>query len=52
MKGINCSCFKLEEKAIKSVKTSIDTFMNVIGDKFATRLRWGKSTISSSVITS
>ena len=35
MKLINYACFKLEEKATRSVKNDKNTFINIIGDKFA-----------------
>ena len=35
MKAINYACFKLEEKATRSVKKKKNNFINVIGDKFA-----------------
>ena len=39
MKAINYACFKLEEKATRSVKKKKNNFINVIGDKFATSIR-------------
>ena len=35
MKLINYACFKLEEKATRSVKNDKNTLINIIGDKFA-----------------
>ena len=34
MKAVNYACFKLEEKATRSVKKKKNNFINVIGDKF------------------
>ena len=34
MKTINYACFKLEEKATRSVKKNKNNFINVTGDKF------------------
>ena len=34
MKAINYACFKLEEKATKSIKKDKNDFINVIKDKF------------------
>ena len=34
VKAINSGCFKLEEKAIRSVKKNKNNFINVIRDKF------------------
>ena len=36
MKAVNYACFKLEEKATRSVKNN---FINVIGGKFALSIR-------------
>ena len=33
MKAINYACFKLEEKATRSVKKNKSNFIKVIGDK-------------------
>ena len=35
MKAINYACFRLEEKATRSVKEKKNNFINVVGDKFA-----------------
>ena len=35
MKTINYACFKLEEKATRSIKKNKNNFLNVIEDKFA-----------------
>ena len=35
MKAMNYSFFKLERKAIRSVKKKKNNFINFIGDKFA-----------------
>ena len=39
MKAITYACFKLEEKATRSVKKKKNNFINVIGDKFARSIR-------------
>ena len=47
MKAINYTCFKLEKKPTsRSVKKNKNNFINVIGDKFAMSIGWGKLTIS------
>ena len=33
------TCFKLEEKATRSVKKNKDNFINVMGDKFTMSIR-------------
>ena len=45
MKAINYACFKLEKKTTRSIKKNKNNFINVIGDKFAMIIRWGKSTV-------
>ena len=37
MKAINYACFKLDERATRSVKNK--NFINVIGDKFTMSIR-------------
>ena len=44
MKAINYTCFKQEEKT--SFKKNKNNFINIIADKFAMIIRWGKLTIS------
>ena len=39
MERINYACFKLEEKAFRSVKKNKNNFISVIGNKFATGIR-------------
>ena len=39
MKAVNYACFKLEEKATRSVKKKKNNFINVIRDKFAMSIR-------------
>ena len=39
MKAINYTCFKLEEKATRSVKKKKNNFINFTGDKFAMSIR-------------
>ena len=39
MKAVNYTCFKLEEKITRSVKTNKSNFINFIGDKFAMSIR-------------
>ena len=39
MKAINYACFKLEEKATRSVEKNKNNFINIIGDKFAMSIR-------------
>ena len=39
MKAVNYACFKLEEKATRSVKKKENNFINVIRDKFAMSIR-------------
>ena len=39
MKAINYACFKLEEKATRSIKKKEKNFIDVIGDKFAMSIR-------------
>ena len=39
MKTMCYACFKLEEKATRSVKKNKNNFINVIGDKFAMSVR-------------
>ena len=39
MKAINYACFKLEERATRSVKKKKNNFNNVIGDKFVMSVR-------------
>ena len=39
MKIINYACFKLVEKATRSVKKKKNNFINVMGDKFAMSIR-------------
>ena len=39
MKAINYVCFKLEEKATRSVKKKKNNFTSVIGDKLAMSIR-------------
>ena len=46
MKAINYACFKLEEKATRSVKKNKSNFIKVIGDKVTMGVWWGKLTIS------
>ena len=48
MKAINYKCFKLEEKATRSVTRKKNNFINVTENKFAMSLRWGKLTIAFS----
>ena len=36
---MNHACFKLEEKATRSVKKNKNNFLNVTGDKFAITFR-------------
>ena len=47
MKAIHYACFKLEEKATRSIKKNKTNFNNVkIEDKFTMGIRWGKLTIA------
>ena len=46
MKAINYTCFKLEEKATRSVKKNKNNFINVIGNMFAMNIRRGNLIIS------
>ena len=46
MEAINYACFKLEEKATRSVKKKKKNFINVTRDKFTMSFRSGKLTIS------
>ena len=39
------SCFKLEEKATRSVKKKKNNFISVVEDKFVMSIRWGILTI-------
>ena len=39
MKAINDACFKLEEKATRSVKKKKNNFISVVEDKFAMSIR-------------
>ena len=39
IKAINYTCFKLEEKATRSVKKKKNNFINVTGDKSAMSIR-------------
>ena len=39
VKAINSGCFKLEEKAIRSVKKNKNNFINVMADKFSMSIR-------------
>ena len=39
MKAINYECFKLEEKATRSVKKKKNNSNNVVGDKFTMSIR-------------
>ena len=42
MKAINYACSKLEEKVNRSIKKNKNNFINVIGDKFAMSIKFGK----------
>ena len=46
IKAIHYACFKLGEKATESGKKNKNIFINVIGDKFAMSIGWGKLMIS------
>ena len=45
MKVINYACFRLEEKATRSIKKNKNNVINVIGEKFAMSISWGKLAI-------
>ena len=46
MRAMKPACFKLEEKATRSVKNNKNSFISIIGEKFALSIRWEKLTIS------